>query len=245
MNAVGESGLDLVAGLEGAEHSDRCDRRRGELWRHVRRDARKTDHFDVKLFSGRFDSLEIHAAVIPQSKLQRMASERATDHLFVRLELIADRRPNEVGAIGVEALLDEEIDPAEIDETEIDGDFLGIAVFFPKLKTSAHRRFPSIWMAYGWRSLNFKGVRWILSGDARSPRGRKEMRPEQIDMGGGGLAMFVIIVIGGVVAAIAGYAIAQSMEGRGERQAQRNLRRGLAGLSGRDSRLALSCNECQ
>jgi hypothetical protein len=66
-----------------------------------------------------------------------LASQRATDHLFVRLVLVADRRPNEVGAIGVEALLDEEIDPAEIDEAEIDGDFFGVAVSLPKSKISA------------------------------------------------------------------------------------------------------------
>src|SRR5438874_13598201 len=39
-------------------------------------------------------------------------------------ELVADGGADEVGAVGVEALLDEQVDLAEIDRAEVDGDLL-------------------------------------------------------------------------------------------------------------------------
>jgi hypothetical protein len=49
------------------------------------------------------------------------------DGIRVSGELVADRRPDEVGAIGVEALVHQQIDMAKVDESDIDGDFLSLA----------------------------------------------------------------------------------------------------------------------
>ena len=42
-------------------------------------------------------------------------------------ELVADRRPDEVGAIGIEALVHQQIDMAKVDESDVDRDFLSLA----------------------------------------------------------------------------------------------------------------------
>ena len=42
-------------------------------------------------------------------------------------ELAADRRPDEVGAIGIESLVHQQIDMAKVDESEVDCDFLSLA----------------------------------------------------------------------------------------------------------------------
>jgi hypothetical protein len=42
-------------------------------------------------------------------------------------ELIANCRPDQVGAIGVETFVDEQIDMAKIDISDVDRDFLGLA----------------------------------------------------------------------------------------------------------------------
>jgi hypothetical protein len=42
-------------------------------------------------------------------------------------ELVADRRPDEVGAIGIAALSHQQIDMAEVNESDVDCDFLRLA----------------------------------------------------------------------------------------------------------------------
>ena len=49
------------------------------------------------------------------------------DDIGVAIDLIADGGSNEVGAIRVEAFLDQEVDMAEIDKAEVDRDFFGVA----------------------------------------------------------------------------------------------------------------------
>jgi hypothetical protein len=49
------------------------------------------------------------------------------DSIHVSGELVADRRPDEVGAIGVEALVHQLIDMAKVDESDVDCDFLSLA----------------------------------------------------------------------------------------------------------------------
>jgi len=44
----------------------------------------------------------------------------------MRYELISDCRANEVGPIGIEPFLHEQIDLPQVDQSEIDGDFLGV-----------------------------------------------------------------------------------------------------------------------
>jgi hypothetical protein len=66
------------------------------------------------------------------------------------IEAGADGRADEIGAVGVEALPHHQIDVAEVDITEIDGDLLAIAGFGPQLlHVSDHVR-PSLYHPDGW-----------------------------------------------------------------------------------------------
>ena len=47
-------------------------------------------------------------------------------------ELVADCRPDQVGAIGVKTFVDQQIDMAKIDISDVDRDFLGLARPIPQ-----------------------------------------------------------------------------------------------------------------
>src|SRR3989304_6222464 len=64
-HAIGERGLDLFAGVKGAEHGDRLNGRQSERGRHVWGEAREPEHLDVKLFTSFFHGLQIRARVVP------------------------------------------------------------------------------------------------------------------------------------------------------------------------------------
>ncbi len=70
---------------------------------------------------------------LPQAEVELVPGNDLLDRVVVAVELIADRRPDEIGAVGVEALPHQQVDMAEIDEAEIDGDLLAVGGLRPKL----------------------------------------------------------------------------------------------------------------
>ena len=85
------------------------------------------EHLDVKLFTGGFDGLQIRARIVPETELQRMPHDRFPDLLAMGRKLVADRRANEVRAVGIKAFLHQQIDVAEVDVTQVDRDLFGFA----------------------------------------------------------------------------------------------------------------------
>src|ERR1700758_3977866 len=79
------------------------------------------------------------------------------------LELVADRGPDEIGAVGVEALVHDQIDLAEIDVAQIDRDFLGIRGLGSQLMYNIGHpstiHLTSGWMAYGWARGGTQGLK--------------------------------------------------------------------------------------
>src|SRR3990170_1857783 len=126
-DAIGQRALDVFAGVKGAEHRDRFNGRQSERRRHVRGNGGEPEHLDVKLFTGSFDGLQIRARIVPETKLQRMPHDRFPDLLAMSRKLIADRRANEVRAVGIKAFLHQQIDVAEVDVTQVDRDLFGFA----------------------------------------------------------------------------------------------------------------------
>ena len=105
---------------------------------------------DVKRLPRRSHRLQILPAVVVQAQIQPMPGEGLLDGLAMAIELVADGRADEIGAVGVEALPHQQIDMAEVDIAEIDRDLLAIAVFGPKfLYVSDHVR-PSLYHPDGW-----------------------------------------------------------------------------------------------
>ena len=88
-------------------------------------DTGKPNHLDMQRLAGGFDRLEIRAAVVAQPEFERVPDDQFLDRVRVCGELIADGGADEVGAVGVEALLHQQVDPPEVDIAEIDRDLLG------------------------------------------------------------------------------------------------------------------------
>ena len=61
-----------------------------------------------------------------------MPHDRFPDLLAMGRKLVADRRANEVGSVGIKALLHQQIDMAEVDVTEVDRDLFRFAGFVAK-----------------------------------------------------------------------------------------------------------------
>ena len=156
--AVGERGLHRGAGLQRAQDGDRGDRRLGEFRRDIGGDAGKSQHPDVEPLSRGTGRFEIRAAEMPQPEIEAFPGDRLPGRVGVPFDLIADRGADEVRAVRVEAVLDQQVDMAEIDVAEVDGDLFGIAAGLgPQLVTrclpSRSIPLPSVWMVNGgWPS---------------------------------------------------------------------------------------------
>src|SRR5262249_49393515 len=126
-DAIGQRALELFAGVKGTKHRDRFNGRQSKRGRHVGGNGGEPEHLDVKLFTRGFDGLEIRARIVPETKLQRMPHDRFPDLLVMGRKLVADGRANEVRAVGIKAFLHQQIDMAEVNVTQVDGDLLGFA----------------------------------------------------------------------------------------------------------------------
>jgi hypothetical protein len=67
-----------------------------------------------------------------QAEIELVPFDRLPDGTVVPIKLDSNGRPDEVGSVGVEALLDEKVDMAQIDIAEVDRDLLAICSLRPK-----------------------------------------------------------------------------------------------------------------
>src|SRR5262245_40468315 len=152
--AVAQRLPDLRAGLQVAEHVDGSDGLAREFRRDVGSDRSETKDRDVKCLTGRSHGLQILSAVTAQSEVELMPCDRLLDGLVVAIELIPDGGPDEVGSVGIEALLHQEVDMAEVHIAEIDRDFLAVGSLRPQFLHSAHRFHPDTIQLDGIWSIN-------------------------------------------------------------------------------------------
>ena len=126
------------------------DRRQRQFGRDVVIDRREPEHLNVQLLGLRLNRLQFLATEPAKPEFERVPDDRLSDGVRVRGELVADRRPDEVGAIGIESLAHQEIDMAEVDEPEVDRDLLAVACPVPQpVNLACHRftiRVDGIWM---------------------------------------------------------------------------------------------------
>jgi hypothetical protein len=73
-----------------------------------------------------------------------MPHNRFFDFLSMGRKPVTDRGPNEVGAIGIEALLHQQIDVAEVDVPQVDRDLFRLARFVAKLMNFGGHRSSTI-----------------------------------------------------------------------------------------------------
>src|SRR5262245_8985890 len=186
-NAIGQRALDFLGRVQRAQHGDRFDGRQREPWRYVSSDTGESQYLDVQFFTGRSDRLQIRSGEVAESELQRMPPNRFLDFLPMPRKLVADRRPNEVGTVGIESFLNQQIYMAEVDVTQVDRNLFRLACSVAEsMNLGSHRCSPSVWMVYGWSAPNFQAFRRMSSerrrqgcdafGRGRRRRGAHTMR---------------------------------------------------------------------
>jgi hypothetical protein len=139
-DSIAQRRLDFGAGLKSAKNLDGCDRCARQIGRNVGCDNRQAENLDMKRFTGRTDRLKIQAAVLPQTKIELASRDGLLHRVGVPIELSADRRSDEVRAIGIEALPDQKIDVTQIHISKIDRDLL--AVRCPQWNLFSHSAIP-------------------------------------------------------------------------------------------------------
>src|SRR5215475_11275713 len=162
LHPVGKGGLDRRGRVQRSEHDHRRNRRARKLGRDVRSNAGEAEHLELHRLAGGTDRLEVLAAVVPQAEVEPLPVGGLLDHVGVTLELVADRGPDEVGAVRIEAFLHHQIDMAEIDVAEIDRDLLAVAGPGPERKHIASTHIePSIYLPI---TIHMDGTRWLVNG---------------------------------------------------------------------------------
>src|SRR5215213_1740873 len=147
LDPVFERRLHSRARPEGAEHDQGVNGLEGQLRIYVIVNARQTEHSYLQRLTGLAHRLQVASGVVLQPEYQRLARHRLPDLLGVRGELVADGRPDEVGAVGVEALLHKQIYLPQIHKPQVDRDlprltYAGASFLVHLLNI----RTPSAWM---------------------------------------------------------------------------------------------------
>ncbi len=78
-------------------------------------------------------TFQIRAAYVLQAEHKRSSGDGALDDFGMDAQLVADRGADQVGAVGVEALLHQEIDLTQVDDAQVDRQFLGFADAWARL----------------------------------------------------------------------------------------------------------------
>src|SRR5919107_915085 len=147
MDTVFQRRLDGRAGPEGAEHGQGAYGLAGQLGADILVDARQSENLYLQGLAGLAHGLQIPARVMLQPEHQRLARHRLLYLLGVRHQLVADGRPDEVRAVGVEALLYEQVHLSQVHEPQVDRDLLRLThANVPSHEP--HRT--SMYHPYGW-----------------------------------------------------------------------------------------------
>lgn len=140
--------------MKSPQYRDRADGGTGEIGRDVLSDGREPQNVYVQHFAGAMCGFEIFPAEMSQTKVQAVSGGRLLDDISVTFELVADRRPDEIGPVRIEPFLHHQVDLTEIDIAKVDRDFLGVGHSWARLRhVTGHNVnpiLPSIWMLYGW-----------------------------------------------------------------------------------------------
>ena len=145
----------------------------------------------MKGVASRPDPLQIRPGKVAQTKVEVASRNRLLHGVRVTVELVANRRSDEVGAIGIESLSDQQIDMAEIDKSQIDRDLLTIReAVCPSFKTILP---PSGWKVFGRHLRKYKTLGvfrkrqasrlagWLTNASSRSSSPRRSRLPTRAD----------------------------------------------------------------
>ena len=94
------SGLDL----EGAENLHGGDGLSGEFGSHIERDAREAEHLNMQRGARIPRGFEVAGGIVRQAEAELLTGDRLLHRIALTVELIAHRRPDEIGTVGIESI---------------------------------------------------------------------------------------------------------------------------------------------
>jgi hypothetical protein len=103
-----------------AEHREGRDRCTCQFGRNIGRDGEKAEYPNIQLLVCRADSFQFPAIERPQPEIERLTRYGFVDDVRMPLDPIADGGAYEISPIRVKSFLDQQIDLAEFNESEID-----------------------------------------------------------------------------------------------------------------------------
>jgi hypothetical protein len=133
--------LDGRAGLEGSEDVDCGDRLKRQLGCDVGSDHCQPQHLDVQRLASIPRRLQLLTGKMAKPEVQLMASDGLLDDVAMPLKLIADRRADEIGPVGIETVADQQIDLSQINKPQVDGDLLAVGLGPERANFASHRFF--------------------------------------------------------------------------------------------------------
>ncbi len=142
--AVGKSGFDSIAGLQGTQNSECSNGFAAQIGSDVQSDDGQPQHANVKHVARSQHRRKFGRSDVADAKIDTFAGDDFADRVGVRLYLVADCGADEIGPIGIESLLHKKFDLAKINEAKVDRDLFGIWLFGKR----GHRFacLPSKWM---------------------------------------------------------------------------------------------------
>jgi hypothetical protein len=112
--------------VQRSQHGDRSDSGACEFGGDIRRDSGEAQYIDLEHLTGATRRFEILPTIVPQAEIQALSGRGLFNDLGMAFELVANCGSNEVGSVGVKALLNHQIDMAEVDEPEVDRDLFTV-----------------------------------------------------------------------------------------------------------------------
>ena len=101
-----------------------------------------------KPFARRLNGFQVLPGKGPQAQFKGEARSRLLRRIGMGRKLVADRRADEIRAIGIEAVAHQKIDRSEIDKAKIDSQLLAIGRLGQE--GTSRQAYPSIQMLCGW-----------------------------------------------------------------------------------------------
>src|SRR4051812_26050388 len=111
---VGEGGLHRVGRAEDAVHAKRLDRCGGEVRPYVVGEREIPDDMELQRLALRAIPLQCLRIVGEGAEHEGISAGGAAQCLAMALQLALDRRPDELRAIGIKALVHEQLDLPEV-----------------------------------------------------------------------------------------------------------------------------------
>ena len=153
MDATGEGPSHGRTGLERAQDGHGFDGGECQFGRHVVGNACESDDLNVESLARSNCPLEVGAAEVLKANGECSTRHGLPDRVGMQRELVSQRCPDEIGAVGIEAFLDQKIDLSKIDHADIHRHLLGLASALPAFDGSVldlhNIQLESIWIPIG------------------------------------------------------------------------------------------------